>query len=508
MSRSARCRTKISDSFRPLLDERALNQEMARRHLLDFVRYIFPQNNINWHHEILCRHVEEWATGDLKRLMVFMPPGSGKSEIVSRALPAWIFGRNPDAMIMATSYGASLASDMNIDVQRIMISDAYAEVFPESALLDRKQRQEAGHRVQINSEVFEIAGHKGYYKCAGVGGSITGKRFFYGIIDDPLRGRADAESVTTREKLWNWYRNDFYTRRLNQDAKVLITLTRWHADDLAGRLLEQSRKESKITPWRVIKFPMIAEDDLEPEDPRSPGDPLWPWRFGGADEHEALRLEVGPYTWASLFQQHPSPPGGLVFNRGKLMSNIYETNPKELARSMDTVIQSWDCSFKDSDGTDYVVGQVLGKRGADHYLLDQVRARMDFPSTIQAVRSLSAKWPESKAKYVEDKANGSAVIATLKREIPGLISVEPEGGKLVRALAVSPYVESDNVWLPSAHIAPWIHDFIEELANFPNAKYDDQVDAFTQGMIALSNTGTVLTFSTQPIARPYQINSF
>ena len=441
----------------------------------------------------------------VKRLMVFMPPGSGKSEIVSRALPAWIFGRNPDAMIMATSYGASLASDMNIDVQRIMASDAYAEVFPQSALKDRKQRRELGHSIQINSEVFEIAGHKGYYKCAGVGGSITGKRFFYGIIDDPLRGRADAESVNTREKLWNWYRNDFYTRRLNQDAKVLITLTRWHADDLAGKLLEQARKESKITPWRIIKFPMIAEDDIEPEDPRSPGDPLWPWRFGGVDEREALRIESGPYTWASLYQQHPSPPGGSVFDRGKLMSNIYEVDPKEHVKSMELVIQSWDCSFKDSDGTDYVVGQVLGKKGADRFLLDQVRARMDFPSTIQAVRSLSAKWPESKGKYIEDKANGSAVIATLKREIPGLIPVEPEGGKLVRALAVSPYVESDNVWLPAARFAPWIHDFIEELANFPNAKYDDQVDAFTQGMIVLSNTRKFSKPLNIPLPAPHQL---
>ena len=481
---------------------------MARRHLLDFVRYIFPQNNINWHHEVLCRHVEEWAIGDLKRLMVFMPPGSGKSEIVSRALPAWIVGKNPNAMIMATSYGASLASDMNRDVQRIIESNTYKRIFPDTRLNERNIVTLGGGNYLKNSEVFEVVGHKGYYKCAGVGGSITGKRFFYGIIDDPLRSRADAESVTTREKLWNWYRNDFYTRRLNQDAKVLITLTRWHADDLAGKLLEQARKESKITPWRVIKFPMIAEDDIEPEDPRSPGDPLWPWRFGDITEHEALKAESGPYTWSSLYQQHPSPPGGSVFNRGKLMSNIYDVDPKELVKSMDVVIQSWDCSFKDSDGTDYVVGQVLGKKGADYHLFDQVRARMDFPSTIQAVRSLSAKWPESKGKYIEDKANGSAVISTLKREIPGLTPVEPEGGKLVRALAASPYVESDNVWLPAARFAPWIHDFIEELANFPNAKYDDQVDAFTQGMIALSNSSTVLTFSTQPIARPYKINSF
>jgi predicted phage terminase large subunit-like protein len=488
-----------------LLDEQEISKELARRHLLDFVQYIFPNHNINWHHEAMCRHLEEWAFGDLKRLMVFMPPGSGKSELVSRALPAWIFGRNPDAMIMAASYGASLASDMNRDVQRIMESDAYAEIFSESAFGERKKSLSVGGAIQRNSEVFEIAGHKGYYKCAGVGGSITGKRFFHGIIDDPLKGRADAESITIREKLWGWYRNDFYTRRLNQDAKILITLTRWHADDLAGRLLEQAQKEAKITPWRVVKFPMIAEDDIEPEDPRSPGDPLWPWRFGDIKEHEALKIESGPYTWSSLYQQRPSPPGGMIFSRGKLMENAYEQDPKELVKSLDMVIQSWDCSFKDSDGTDYVVGQILGRKGPNRYLLDQVRARMDFPTTVQTVRSLSAKWPEAKGKYVEDKANGSAVIATLKREIPGFVPVEPQGGKVVRALAVSPYIESGNVWLPMARYAPWIHDFVEELANFPNAKYDDQVDAFTQGLFVLDNQEpkTTLTFSTTPMARSY-----
>jgi predicted phage terminase large subunit-like protein len=141
-------------------------------------------------------------------------------------------------------------------------------------------------------------------------------------------------------------------------------------------------------------------------------------------------------------------------------------------------------TFKDSKNTDYVVGQVWGRVGADCYLLDQVRARMDFPTTVQAVRTLSARWPEARAKLIEDKANGPAVIATLRREISGLIPVEPQGGKAARVAAVSPVIEARNVWLPQE--APWVGDFVEECAAFPNGRYDDQVDAMSQALLRLT----------------------
>ena len=153
---------------------------------------------------------------------------------------------------------------------------------------------------------------------------------------------------------------------------------------------------------------------------------------------------------------------------------------------MDTIILSWDCTFKDTIGTDFVVGQVWGKRQSEYYLLDQVRDRMDFPATVRAVRALSFKWTKARAKLIEDKANGPAVIATLKREIAGLIPVNPEGGKIVRANAIAPYVESGNVFLPQAKHASWLSDFIEETASFPSGTHDDQVDSMTQAISYLS----------------------
>jgi predicted phage terminase large subunit-like protein len=153
---------------------------------------------------------------------------------------------------------------------------------------------------------------------------------------------------------------------------------------------------------------------------------------------------------------------------------------------MEEQLLSWDMSFKGLDSSDFVVGQVWGKHRADKFLLDQVKARLDFPNTLEAVRRLSSSWPEAHSKLVEDKANGSAVIATLKHEISGLIAVNPEGGKESRASAVSPQVESGNVYLPHPSLAPWVNGFIDECASFPNGAHDDQVDSMSQALLRWS----------------------
>ncbi|MCV5365380.1 phage terminase large subunit, partial [Escherichia coli] len=160
-----------------------------------------------------------------------------------------------------------------------------------------------------------------------------------------------------------------------------------------------------------------------------------------------------------------SPGEGAIFKRTWFIK-FYTVIPSDISEQM----QSWDCTFKDTESSDFVVGQVWGKRGADKYLLDQVRDRMDFPATLRAIRALTAKWPRAGVKLIEDKANGSAVIQTLQREIPGIIGVNPEGGKIARAQAAAPQFEAGNVYLPDPSIAPWIHDFIEEFIVFPNGK--------------------------------------
>ena len=270
--------------------------EKARRSLLGFTTYTYPDYQVNWHHKVLCGYLDHFVSGEIKRLMVFMPPRNGKSELVSRRLPAFILGKDPNASIIATSYTADLASMMNRDTQRIIDDDKYAELFPKTTLFGSNVRTVAKGSYLRNSDIFEVVGHKGVYKSAGVGGAITGMGCVYGIIDDPIKNRAEAESLTYRKALRDWYTSTFYTR-LEKDARVLITLTRWHEDDLAGRLLKLAQECPDADQWTVVNFPAIAEDTRHHDDTRNTGEPLWP------DKYPLKELMKRP-QWAVMSGTH------------------------------------------------------------------------------------------------------------------------------------------------------------------------------------------------------------
>ena len=445
-------------------------RELARRKMGDFVLYVDHNYRMNWHHRLLCEYLDQLAHKQIRRLMVFMPPRHGKSELVSRKFPAFLLGQQPDTSIISCSYSADLASRMNRDVQRIIDEESYHQLFPDTSLTNKSTRQFSDTRYLRNNDVFEIVNHRGVYRSAGVGGGITGMGGEYIIIDDPIKNREEADSATYRDKVYDWYTSTLYTR-LEKDGCILLTLTRWHEDDLAGRLLKDS--QGGADQWTILDLPAICEAPTKSYDIRQEGEALWKWKY---DEKAlaAIKATVGSRDWAALYQQHPTPGDGGTFKRE--WWQFYRTLPDGLY----DYIQSWDCTFKDAQSSDYVVGQVWARKGSSRYLLDQVRGRMSFTETIRAVRSLSAKWPQAVRKLIEDKANGTAVIDVLRRELPGLIPVEPEGGKIVRANAVTAVAEAGNVFLPDPSIAPWVHDFIEEHAMFPNGANDDQVDAQSQ----------------------------
>jgi len=400
--------------------------------------------------------------------MVFMPPRFGKSELTSRYFPAWYLGMFPDRRIILASYEADFAATWGRKARNLLEEFGPSlfgvKVSPESSAASR----------------WDIEGHEGGMTTAGVRGPITGKGANVAIIDDPVKNDQEAMSQTYREATWDWYRATFSTR-IQGDGGIVLVMTRWHEDDLAGRLLKA--QEEGGDKWEVINLPALGEDNDALG--RQPGEPLCPELFTKKTLEET-RTRLGSYWWNALYQQRPSPMEGGVFKRS--WWKFYRQPPDRF----DEIIQSWDMAFKETSSGSYVVGQVWGRIGADKYLLDQVRERMDFPTTVQAVRQLSAKWPQARAKLVEDKANGPAVIAMLQREISGLIAVNPEGGKLVRAQAISPLVEAGNVFLPDPSIAPWIHDFIEECAAFPNGANDDQVDAMTQALVRLGQSQKVI----------------
>jgi len=401
--------------------------------------------------------------------MVFMPPRHGKSEFISRYSTAWILGKFPDTRIILASYEADFAATWGRKAR-----DLLEEHGPSLFGIRVSGKSSAANR-------WDIEGHEGGMVTAGVNGPITGKGADIGIIDDPVKNDQEAMSVTYQERTYEWYKSTFRTR-LQRDGAIILIMTRWHENDLAGKLLAAQEEDGEK--WEVVNLPAIAEEeDLLG---RAPGQPLCSDLFT-KEALGSIEKAIGSFWWASLYQQRPSPAEGGILKRS--WWQYYRQTPDRF----DEVIQSWDMAFKDTKTADFVVGQVWGRKGADKYLLDQVRDRMDFPATVQAVRSLSAKWPQARNKLVEDKANGPAVIATLKNEIPGLIAVNPEGGKVVRAQAASPDIEAGNVYLPNPSVAPWVHDFIEECAAFPNGANDDQVDAMTQALIRFANKSTNTT---------------
>lgn len=408
------------------------------------------------HTHLVCEVLEKVEQGEVDRLMVFMPPRHSKSMTISETFPSWFIGRKPDRKVILASYGDSLARRFG-RANRKKVEEFAPSVFG----------------VQLSPEHgsasnWGIEEHGGQMISAGIGGPISGEGADLLVIDDPIKNRQEADSETYRDMVWNEWQNTLLTR-LQPGAAVVVILTRWHEDDLAGRLLN-----SEPDLWTVLSLPAVAEENDALG--REPGQALWP-EFGFDEDWAAGRkTSVGSYTWSSLYQQRPSPPQGGVLQRG--WWQYYRQAPSKF----DEVVQSWDMNFKDKKGSSYVVGQVWGRNGADKYLLDQVRARLDFVATLRAVVSLSAKWPQARRKLVEDKANGPAVISSLKRQVSGLTAVTPQGSKEARAHAVSPDIEAGNVYIPDPSIAPWVHDFVEECANFPNSANDDQVDAMSQAL--------------------------
>ena len=420
--------------------------------LLDFIEL---DGRDNWqrapHLEILCSKLEAVERGDIKRLMVFLPPRSGKSEVTSKKFPAWYLGRHPDREIILASYAADLAYDFSRIARETLSEWGYlwgVSLAGDSSAVKR----------------WGIEAHRGGMMAAGVGGPITGRGAHVALIDDPIKNWQDAQSPVLREKAWGWYKSTLRTRLAPGGAIVLI-MTRWHEDDLAGRLILDASEE-----WDIVKLP--AYDDQADRY-------LWEARFS-REEYEATKKALGSHLWSAMYQQEPHPEEGGILKRQ--WWKFY----KQVPSHFDTILQSWDMTFKDLQTSDYVVGQVWGKEKADYYLLDQFRARVDMPETARALKALSAKWPKAWQKLVEDTANGPAIIQTLRHEVSGLTPVHPKESKIARAYAVSPLAEAGNVYLPDSSIASWIHDFVEECSAFPNGTHDDQVDACTQALKRLT----------------------
>ncbi|PFT73134.1 terminase, partial [Bacillus thuringiensis] len=386
-------------------------------------------------------------------IAINMPPRHSKSMTITETLPSYYLGNFPEDRVIEISY-----------------SDTFARRFGKKNKEKVKQYGADLFDIQISKESsahdeWLLDNEIGGMISRGVLSGITGMGADLMIIDDPIKNREEADSETHRSKIWDEWIDSFSTR-LHPGAIVILILTRWHEDDLQGRLL--SEEYGKPLPWQVYNLPLEAEEDDVIG--RAVGAPLWPERYGLEFIQERKRY---PSSFNSLYQGRPTAAEGNLLKRA--WWQYYDTLPK-----MVHTIMSIDATFKDEADSDFVCIQVWGKNGADMYLIDNLKARMNFPTTLQAIRNMVRKHPKAHAKLVEDKANGPAIISMLKNEIGGMIPVNPQGGKVARVNAVSPYIESGNVYVPRQ--APWVHDFVEECASFPNGKNDDQTDAMSQAL--------------------------
>jgi predicted phage terminase large subunit-like protein len=298
---------------------------------------------------------------------------------------------------------------------------------------------------------------------AGMGGPLTGKGFKVGIIDDPLKNNEEAMSAVIRQKHKDWYLSTFLTRA-EPDAAIVIIMTRWHDDDLAGWLLKEQPGQ-----WEVINFPAIAEgEDILG---RKEGEALWPERYP-LPVLQGLKANLGSYWWSAMYQQRPEPEGGGIIKRA--WWQYYKVAPPKIFQ----FFWSWDTASKTGEENDWSVGQLWGIKDNAYYLLKQVRARLEYPDLKRTIIQQFNAHPAN-GILIEDKSSGQSVIQDLRRDtrLP-IIAVEPIKDKVTRAHIASPTIEAGKCFLPED--APWIADFIDEVAHFPKAAHDDQVDCTTQ----------------------------
>ena len=442
--------------------------QLAQNNLLDFTRYTFPKYQVNWHHRLLANKLDKVVTGEVKRLMIFMPPRYGKTELASRRFPAYILGKRPNSQIIATSYGATLAQDINRDVQRIIDSDLYQEVFPETKLYGKNVRTVSSGTYLRNSEIFEVVNHKGFYKSAGVGGGITGKGFNFGIIDDPVKNAEEALSPTYRQKIWDWYTSTFYTRA-EKDARIVVIMTRWHEDDLAGRLLQQDDE------WDVVSLPVIKEEEND-NDLRNTGEVLWPEKFSKKDV-ENTRKTIGRRDWNSLYMQKPQTKSDLALWKYENIKNIKEYP------ALSRIIVAIDPAVSNTSKSDET-GIIVAGKGPNGfgYVLEDASGKYSPSGWAKKAVGLYHKYSADKI-VAEINQGGDMVesnIRTYDKNIP-YKKVRASRGKQIRAEPIASLYEQGKVF----HIGDFIK-LEDQLTTWcPGNDSPDRLDALVWALTEL-----------------------
>ena len=415
--------------------------------LISFTQYTLPSYAPAKHHYLIAEKLEAVERGEIDRLMIFMPPRHGKSELGSKRFPAWYLGRNPTKQIITASYASDLANDFGREVRNIVASEEYAALFD----TELRQDSKAANRWHTSDG--------GVYVAAGVGTATTGRGADLGLIDDPFKDREDADSQLKRDKVWNWYQSTFYTRLMPGAAVILIN-TRWHDDDLSGRLLEEQAKGGDQ--WEILELPAIDADD----------NALWPEWY---DKQALLRIKtaIGTREWSALYQQKPQPDDGTFFQREWFRWYDPDNQPKHLNKYL-----SSDFAVTE-DGGDFTELGVFGVSAADDlYVLDwwsgQTTADVWIDSALDLIKQHNTLAMFGESGSIRRSIEPFLVKRIRERRIYSRIEwITRTRDKATSARAFQARCAMGKVYLPKNDIGEAL---LDQLLRFPTAKHDDKVD--------------------------------
>lgn len=468
-----------SEKIKRLRLKKLADKRNAKAGFGKFVQYTKEDYSMQWFHEIVCKYLDKLASREIKKLMIFMPPQHGKTELSSRRFPAYLLGKDPNEKLILSSYNMTKASEFVTDCNRIMQEQEYKELFPGTKLSGKQTNQ-----------YFEVNDGKGFLKGAGMDSGVTGTTASGIIIDDPFKGRNEANSENTRNKIWNTYSDDFQTR-LNNDSFQLMLFTRWHEDDLAGRILDPENEhydEEESKEWTVIAFSALKEEGkplecaLDYDDPREYDEALWEERHSKAKY--VKRRRINPTGFASLDQQRPSAlEGNKILREWFEIQKLSELpfNPQMIApdyfidgaftdqtQNDETALMS--CYFYKPLQKLYIFN-CIGVRKELHELLGFFK---DYAKSNYRARTSSV--------HIELKASGHPLKSMLSKfeyggfNCRGIPNKVVGLGKFNRVENAEPFLASGKIVLVQGG---WNQRFIDQCATFPNATHDDMVDDLT-----------------------------
>ena len=440
--------------------------EMARENFMEFVKLVWPGFIVGQHHRIVAEKLERVARGDLKRLIINMPPRHTKSEFASYLFPAWFIGRMAQKKIMQATHTADLSIRFGRKVRNLMDTAEYKQIFPNVNL---RSDSKAAYRWETDDG--------GEYYAAGVGGNIAGRGADLFIVDDP-HSEQDALSPTAMDAAWDWYQSG-PRQRLQPGGAIVVVMTRWGEMDLTAKLIKQSAIDVKADQWEVVEFPAILDND----------EPLWPeyWKL---DELEKIKASISLSKWQAQYMQQPTSDTSAIIKRDWWRIWSHEKIPR-----LQYVMQSYDTAFLKSQTADFSAIQTWGvfypkeDSPPNIILLDAKKGRWEFPD-LKRIALDEYKYWEPETVLIEAKSSGIPLTQEFRSMGIPVVNFTPSRGndKHARVNSVAPLFESGMVWCPEAS---WAEEVVEEVAAFPFGEHDDMVDAMTQALMRFRQGGFI-----------------